>query len=145
MDWRPRDNKVRFVIFRTKWIVLPYSEPFYEETKYFEAKLNPFSGKQGYNKTNSIRKCIRISLFCMPVFLPNLPLMRPLSLNYTIALPSLCYRRKQKFFSVPRSEPGHLLKISIHYWPTKKYWRTSVLLHLTRAIIIKRISNTLSE
>ena len=53
-------NKVKFVDFRTNWIVLPYSESFSEETTYIEAKLQPFSGKQEYNKTNDIRKCIRI-------------------------------------------------------------------------------------
>ena len=53
-------NEDKFVDFRTKWSVLPYSKLFSEETKYNEAKLHPFSGKQEYNKTNNTRKCIRI-------------------------------------------------------------------------------------
>ena len=43
-----------FVDFRTKWIVLPYSESFSEKSKYIEAKSHQFSGNQEYNKTNSI-------------------------------------------------------------------------------------------
>ena len=62
-----------------KWIVLPYSELYVEETKYMLVKFYQFSCNQEYYETNSIRKCVFFSLFYMPMFLPNLRLMRPLS------------------------------------------------------------------
>ena len=57
------NNEDKFVDFRTKWIVLPYSKLFSKETKYIEAKLHPFSGKQEYNKTNSTRNICNILVF----------------------------------------------------------------------------------
>ena len=56
-------NKENFVDYRMKWIVLPYSESYFEETKYILVKFYQFFS----------------SLFYMPTFLQNLRLMRPLS------------------------------------------------------------------
>ena len=81
-----KKNKVKFVDFCTKWIVLPYSESFSEETKYTEVKIHLFSCNQGYNKTaleNPLVSSIIFSLFCMPTILPNLRLIHPLSFLYT--------------------------------------------------------------
>mgnify|MGYP003692198961 CR=1 FL=1 len=69
-----------------KWIVLPYSEWYFEETKYISVKFYQFSCIQGYYQTNSIRKCVWFvynfsAFFNMPTFLPNLRLMRPLSFS----------------------------------------------------------------
>ena len=62
----PRDNNIlKFVDFRTKWIVLPYSGSFSVETKYIEAKLHPFSGEQEYNITNSIQKGYHLYFFSL--------------------------------------------------------------------------------
>ena len=82
-------TKFKFVDFCTKWIVLPYSESYFEETKCIEVKIYPYSGNQENNQTNGIRKYIRIiyivvsffSLFNVPTFQPNLRLIRPLSLR----------------------------------------------------------------
>ena len=84
-------TKFKFVDFCTKWIVLPYSESYFEETKCIEVKIYPYSGNQENNKTNGIRIYIPIqiiyivvsffSLFNMPTFQPNLRLMRLLSLR----------------------------------------------------------------
>ena len=43
-----------------KWIVLPNSESYFEETKYILVKFNQFSCIQEYNQTNSIRKRVWI-------------------------------------------------------------------------------------
>ena len=43
-----------------KWIVLPYSESYFEETKYMLVKFYQFSCYQEYYKTNSIRKRVWI-------------------------------------------------------------------------------------
>ena len=50
-------NQVKIVNFRMKWVVLPYSKPYTEETKLHMNHLSFFS------------------LDYMPVFLPNLRLM----------------------------------------------------------------------
>ena len=41
-------NKVKFVDFCMKWIVLPYSESYFEETKYNSVKFYQFSCIQRY-------------------------------------------------------------------------------------------------
>ena len=43
-----------------KWVVLPYSESFFEETKYILVKFYQFSCIQEYYQTNSIRKRVWI-------------------------------------------------------------------------------------
>ena len=45
---------------RMKWIVLLYSESYFEETKGILVQIYPFSCNQEYYKTNSIPKCVRI-------------------------------------------------------------------------------------
>ena len=54
VERRPRNtrffkNKVKFVDFRKKWFVLPYSKSFSENTNHIDTKLHPFPGKQKYN------------------------------------------------------------------------------------------------
>ena len=44
-----------------KWVVLPFSESYSEETKCHEVKIYPFSCNQEYFWTNSIRKWVRIN------------------------------------------------------------------------------------
>ena len=41
-------NKVKFVDYRMKWIVLSYSESYFEETKYILVKFQLFSCNQEY-------------------------------------------------------------------------------------------------
>ena len=41
-------NQIKFVNFRMKWVVLPYSEPYSEEIKCNEVKIYPFSCNQKY-------------------------------------------------------------------------------------------------
>ena len=53
-------NKVKFVDYRMKWLVLPYSESYFEETTYMLVKFYQFSCNQEYYKTNSIRKRVWI-------------------------------------------------------------------------------------
>ena len=51
-----------------KWVVLPYSEPYTEETKSNEVKIDSFSCNQEYYLTKSIKKCIRI-IYNFSIFL----------------------------------------------------------------------------
>ena len=53
-------EKTKSVVFRMKWIVLPYSELYSEEIKCIKGKFYPYSYVQQHWLTNSIRKCVCI-------------------------------------------------------------------------------------
>ena len=73
-----------------KWIVLPYSESYFEETIYILVNFYHFPV---FNYTikrkafdNAYESFIIFSLIYMPTFLPNLRLIRPLSVDQRQAL-----------------------------------------------------------
>ena len=69
-----------------KWIILPFPDSYFEETKYMSVKFYQFSCIREYYLTNSIRKCVLIVYNLSATFLPNLRLMRPLSLMFDLCL-----------------------------------------------------------
>ena len=50
------ENKVKFVDYRMKWIVLPYSESYFEDSKYIFVKFYQFSCIQEFYLTYIFRK-----------------------------------------------------------------------------------------
>ena len=68
---------LKSVDYYMKWIVLPYSESYFEETKCILVKFYQFSRIQEYYKR--MKRLQIFSLFYMPTFLPNLRLMLQLS------------------------------------------------------------------
>ena len=69
-----------------KWIILPFPDSYFEETKYMSVKFYQFSCIREYYLTNSIGKCVLIVYNLSATFLPNLRLMRPLSLMFDLCL-----------------------------------------------------------
>ena len=76
-----------------KWIVLPYSESYFEETKYILVQFYQCTSNTItiINNTiiritfeNAYKSSIIFSLFDMPTILPNLRLMRQLSFLNTL-------------------------------------------------------------
>ena len=120
MTQRQQDTwklKLNSSIFRTKWIVLPCSESFSEETYYNEAKLHQFSGKQEYSKTISIRKCIRIIYHFLVFFLMPTSLLK-LRLRFNGAL----HQTAETWWGMNRSRYAAWCVRILNVWRVKKGW-----------------------
>ena len=68
--------ETKFVVFRMKWIVLPYSESYSEEIQCIKGKFYPFSYIEQHWLTNAYE-----SSLIFPPFLPILRHMRLLSFS----------------------------------------------------------------
>ena len=64
-----------------KWIVLPYSESYFEETKYILVRFYEFACNQEYYLMNSIRKRVWIVYNFSAFVICQLRLMRALSIK----------------------------------------------------------------
>ena len=78
VETRPRDikihlTKVKFVDYCMKWIVLPYLESYFEDTKYILVSFDQFSCIQEYYYTNSIWKCVWPSILFQPFLHASAP------------------------------------------------------------------------
>ena len=87
VERRPRDNKffknkVKFADYRMKWIVLSYSESYFEETEYILVnKFINFPVLKNAIKRIAFANANESSIIFLSTFLPNLRLMRPFSLR----------------------------------------------------------------
>ena len=84
--------------YRMKWIILPYSESYFEETKYILVKFLPIFLYSRillseYPSKTRMNRLEFFSLFHMPTLLPNLHLMR-----------SLCFTKEYMSTRKPREQ-----------------------------------------
>ena len=74
-------NQVKFVGFLVKWVMLPCSETYSEESKCIEVKIYPFSRNQEYYWTNNFWNLVRIIYnFLVFSICQHSCLMHPISL-----------------------------------------------------------------
>ena len=80
METRPRDNKtnkVKFVDYRMKWIVLPSSESYFEETKHILVKFYLFSCIQNTIRRIAFENAYESSIIFQPFLYANVPAESP--------------------------------------------------------------------
>ena len=114
-----------------KWVVLPFSESYSEETKCHEVKIYPFSCNQEYFWTNSIEG--ESTMICQSYLFANIPsestsyattffsaqslifLLKPLLNKFMIRACCICWSRDGKcsFNMVCTTEEGEGIRIEV--------------------------------